>query len=88
MSLEIIIMNRNAARIKLLSIDIFLDNFIIRRLHKGNKRVFIANVFIPKMSFKMPTQIPKTRAHFNSKNRLEIKKMINRRSGFTPNTLM
>jgi hypothetical protein len=87
-SLRMIITSINTIRIKLLSMETFLDNFIIRKAHNGNNNIFIPNVFIAKISFKMPKKTAKLRAHLNSKNRLEITMPINMRSGFTPNTLM
>jgi hypothetical protein len=59
--------NMSRVRITLLSTGIFLDSFIIIKLHRGNSRIFMPKIFALKISFSIPAKILKHRAHFNSK---------------------
>lgn len=80
------IMHTNAARRKLLSSEIFLDNSIIKKLHNGNINKFRPNALIQKQSFKAPAKILKSMAHLNGKAKVATTALIKSRSGLTLNT--
>jgi len=88
MSLMSTIINTVSVRIKSLSNDISRDNLMIARHNNANKRVFIPNVFIERISLSTPAKMLKIIAHLNSKKRLAETTQIRRRSGFTRNILM
>ena len=77
--------NTRQARIKLLSNDMLLDIFLIRKTYKGNNNTFMPNLLMVKTLFKIAQNIAKAKALPVLKIRLTKTTPSKERSGFTEN---